>query len=299
MSPRTRQETIPDFLREEIAMTLCGRDDADLISNDDLRGLGGNDTLVAGPGNDLAVGGTGDDALQGGPGNDTLWGLDGDDALDGSFDDDVLRGDLGNDTLNGGRGDDTLFGGAGNDVLSGEGDDDLLITGNGADVAEGGGGRDVIYGYDTTRIEGLAAGSLDTTADRLNGGDGADTITGNDGDTITGGDGADMIRVLGLDQTGLDSVAVTDFDPAEDTLMLVDRTGADVVFPAVAQTSPPDPDSIVEIRATPDGTGTEVIYDDQIIALLEGIALEDLAGSTAWIGNPNVAVVSRLDGMTS
>jgi Ca2+-binding RTX toxin-like protein len=135
---------------------------------------------------------------------------------------------------------------------------------------------DRIFGYDEPAATGAAAGADDAAADTLLGGNGNDTITGNDGDTITGGSGNDVIRALGLDQTGQDAVIVTDFNPAQDTLILADRDGEDAVIN--------DGENVV-IRASTDGQDTEVVYRGRVIALLQDTDAAALSADRSWFGN--------------
>ena len=196
--------------------------------------------------------------------------------LSGGDGNDVMRGDPGDDLLTGGRGIDALLGGDGDDTLNGGNDNDVLITGDGADVANGEDGRDVIIGFDDSTAAGVPLGSTDSAADTLNGGNANDTITGNDGDTITGGAGDDLIRVLGLDQPAQDAVVVTDFNPADDMLVLVNATGEDA--------SILDGENIL-IRAAANGTDTEVVYRGDLLAVLQNTDAAALAADRSWFGN--------------
>jgi len=103
---------------------------------------------------------TGDDLgerISGGNGVDVLAGGAGDDTLVGGADGDTLTGGAGNNRLEGGDGGDTLK------ATSLEGD--LLVGGAGVDMIDGGPGNDVIVA------------ELDGSADKINCGDGVDTVT--------------------------------------------------------------------------------------------------------------------------
>jgi Ca2+-binding RTX toxin-like protein len=148
--------------------------------------------------------------------------------LEGGNQNDTLRGGAGADNLSGGTQDDDLNGGAGNDSLTGDDDNDSLDGGVGADSMAGGTGSDVATYADQTgavnvTLDGVAndGGTPDNSGDNVqpdvenvNGGAGADTLTGSvldnslngnagndtlDGsagnDKLTGGDGDD--RLLG------------------------------------------------------------------------------------------------------
>ncbi|MGC1506661.1 MAG: calcium-binding protein [Sulfitobacter sp.] len=260
--------------------TIAGSGAADDITgaagDDEIRGFGADDTLRGGAGDDFLIGGAGDDVLGGETGDDTLWGMEGADRMDGGNGNDVVNGDAGDDFINGGRGNDALRGGEGDDRLNGGDDDDVLIAGVGADLLYGDEGNDRITGFQEVSVSTTYLNLEDGAADTLNGGTGSDTITANDGDIVTGGADADVIRALGLGQTGQDRVIITDFDPDEDVLMLVGADGADAVLT--------DGDNLL-LRAASGGAGTEVLYRGEVIALLLGTSAEGLDFSQPWFGN--------------
>jgi Ca2+-binding RTX toxin-like protein len=194
------------------------------LGDDNASGLGGNDIFNGLAGDDLLSGGAGLDTLNGGAGNDTLNGDAGADNLDGGDGADSLNGGDGADVLSGGDGDDILVG---DGAVAGN---DLLIGGTGADTMSGGLGNDVYQvdnvldvvnegvgaGTDTIETE-LTSYSLNTTeranvenltftdsdpvsftgignalANRIEGGDGNDTLDGLGGnDNMLGGLGND------------------------------------------------------------------------------------------------------------
>ena len=218
----------------EMADILSG-DAGGVLTDDRIDALGGDDQVNGYAGADTLVGGAGNDQLFGNDGADTLWGGDGHDTLDGGDGDDFLAGEAGNDSLTGGQGRDvlsggdgddrlnggteadSLHGGAGNDALMGWFGDDMLYGGAGADALMGGAGND--------HIDGIAQENpqdpLAERQDYLNGDAGNDTIVAGPGDWSTGGDGADEFDLAGwLDQGG-GIVTITDYDPAEDRLVLV------------------------------------------------------------------------------
>lgn len=225
---------------------------------DTMRGGSGNDTLTAGAGDDLLVGDGNDDSVFGGRGADLIFGGAADDTLDGGGGDDTILGQGGADQLFGSAGNDELvWRGAGdsNDSFDGGDGQDLLnvrldsaansVTvgqelstltisegGFSARVASdgtqplieeiqinGGMGDDILTltdinnvgtvvirlngedGADTISAAGAKIGNVILF---LDGGLGADTITGSaggdsigggdDDDVINGGDGPDTIR---------------------------------------------------------------------------------------------------------
>ena len=229
--------------------------------------IAAGDTLHGNEGDDTIVGADGDDLIDGGSGNDSLRGAAGDDVVLGGEGNDLVDGSSGNDTIFGLEGDDNIFGGAGNDELvwrgsidgtdnfdGGDGQDllnvlldlnansvtvgqdlsTLTVTDGGASArvasngiqpsmeevqVNGGLGDDILTltdinnvgtavirlngedGADTISAAGAKIGNVILF---LNGGLGADTITGSaggdsiaggdDDDEINGGNGADTIR---------------------------------------------------------------------------------------------------------
>jgi Ca2+-binding RTX toxin-like protein len=165
--------------------------------------------IWGGPGSDRLIGGEGPDDLYG----DDNGGPGGDDVLTGNGGDDDLYGYLGNDILKAGDGNDYLAGHEGKDLLNGGAGDDYLATMDNKD------GPDELIGgpgYDTADYSGRTANlkiSLDGKAndgakgegdnvspsiERVNGGDGNDTLIGNDApNDLNGGGGKDILKGLG------------------------------------------------------------------------------------------------------
>lgn len=216
------------------ALSLNGGDASDILD-----GFGGDDAIWGGAGNDLLGGrdgadsldgGIGDDNLHGGGGDDGLTGGDGDDVLHGEDGDDTLTGDLGadglfghegDDSLAGAMGDDSLGGGGGDDRLTGDDGDDVLAGGSGADLLGGGRGSDQIEGGDgADTLWGGDAGTPDAEADFLNGGAGDDLLMLGAGDYANGGEGEDAFALQDL-HAGDPVAQITDFDPAEDTIVVI------------------------------------------------------------------------------
>ncbi|MGL5082185.1 MAG: calcium-binding protein [Microcoleaceae cyanobacterium] len=219
--------------------------------NERLIGTDGNDLILGEEGLDTLQGRDGNDTLDGGDDADLLFGNLGDDLLLGGEGDDQLKGAVGNDTLVGNRGNDQMFGEAGNDRLvwnNGDGSD-LLEGGSGSDVAEVNGSVDqgdefqltangdralferlnlVGFGLDANNVERFEVNGLggddsfevqdltgtDVKTVFFTGGDGNDTLNGEEAttaleadggagtdnliggsadDTLTGGDGNDFV----------------------------------------------------------------------------------------------------------
>lgn len=150
-----------------------------------------------------------------------------------------LIGGSSNDTLEGRSGNDALYGGAGNDSLSGGESDDLLHGGAGNDHLDGGSGIDTASwafaapGTDRGEIASSSFGHLDvdlaagvatfrlfsggqendtlTGVENIIGGDGDDTLRGDNRDNmLSGGAGADRLEGRG----GNDVLALDDADVA-------------------------------------------------------------------------------------
>lgn len=200
-----------DIVGSNSADNITGSNGQNLIS-----ALAGNDTVDAAGGLDTIEGGAGDDDLDGGAAEEIniVW-------YDASFATDGPSGPVtvdlaagtavdpdGSDTI---ANFDTAVGSRFGDDLTGDGQDNFLLGGEGNDSIDGGGGFDVaIYwfaaGPVTANLQtGLASGSdgSDTLAgiEGLFGGNGADTLIGNDqdnfldgslgNDTMNGGAGSD------------------------------------------------------------------------------------------------------------
>ena len=182
--------------------------------------------MAGGTDNDDILGGTSsDDSICGLAGNDLIQGLGGDDIIYGGKDDDSITGGLGKDTLFGDSGNDTIVGGADGDLIYGGDDDDLIrqindasdntvFGGDGTDHLDlsgstlswnidssgaGGSGTATIQFFEIETITGTAFSDVITGSndvDRINGGDGDDTLegTGFSGNVdLRGGDGNDRL----------------------------------------------------------------------------------------------------------
>lgn len=278
---------------------------------DDVQfGTEANDSLNGGIWDDLLVGQAGDDSLRGGRNDDVLYGFAGNDTLKGEAGDDALIGGDGNDTVWGMDGEDALIGNGGNDLLLGGNADDVIVDFSGRDTLNGGTGADLLASIDQsdkiTPFDILASGGTpslteanfrgslrstfgfdeelgnnvitalydelrsgvrtENTPDVLDGGAGNDVLLGDDGDTLTGGSGDDLFAVYTDPKLAQDNspVVITDFDTKTDTLQISvedDGKGA------------------VTIMADPAGLGTQLLYRDDVIALISGKTPNDLLGT--------------------
>lgn len=212
----------------DVASGLAGNDLlTGLAGFDDLFGDAGNDTLDGGAGQDLLVGGEGDDSLLGGDWLDGLFGDAGNDTLDGGNFDDVLFGGDGSDGLIGGDGNDLLVGGAGEDELLGDEGGDLLVASDGVvnveitpEDYESIRGAGTASAFDVADLE--FTGGTDISEDFISAGSGDDIIVLGNSDTANGAEGSDTF-ILGdwITQVSV----IEDFNPAEDTLIVVQEAG--------------------------------------------------------------------------
>lgn len=258
-------------------------DVVDIISglngNDVLLGLTGNDTLSGGNGNDYLDGGVGSDSMEGGTGNDTyvvnVIGVGGDvvtelagagtdtiissvsitslaanvenltlanPALNGTGNTlaNTIKGNRLNNVLNGGAGNDTIFGYAGNDNIRG-GTDAFVLPGpllifGGNDSLDGGNGDDTLDGDNgnDTLLGGNGDDILDGDVgnDSLVGGNDDDTLIGGLGkDTMTDGAGNDRYTYTSTAESpvGINRDVLTDFTPFADQIEL-EAIDADLVL---------------------------------------------------------------------
>jgi Ca2+-binding RTX toxin-like protein len=227
-------------------------------ANDTLtvNGLGGNDTLSGGVGLAALIRLT----VDGGDQNDTINGGNGADVLLGGAGNDTVDGNGGNDTAFQGDGNDTFVWdpGDGSDIVEGQsGVDTLLFNGApGAEIfaASANGGRllftrnvgnivmdtddveiltlNALGGIDTLTVNDL--GPTDVTAANLNLGVNGAGDAAADAVTVNGTVGVDLFALSGsggsvtVDGSEV-NVAITNSEPANDTLTLNLSSGDDLV----------------------------------------------------------------------
>lgn len=243
--------TAADMLQARAAMA-----DQLASAHDAITGGVGHDTIQGGADNDMLVGNEGDDVMLGDAGADEIYGEDGDDRIEGGAGTDFLVGGDGQDSIVGGDDGDLIFGGDGDDLLSGDGGDDYLQGGFGADTLSGGAGNDRLDGTFTAGGSVFATFDQDE-GDRLDGGDGDDTILIGAQDIATGGDGADSFVTGSYIETAEVAGHVTDFNPSMDVI--------EVIFD-------PDltPDPMITVEDFADGTGANILFEGQLILSVSG-----------------------------
>ena len=198
---------------------------------------------------------------------------------------DVLDGDEATEVvLSGGGGDDTRTGTDGKDIIrfddvsapiAGGLGDDVVVGTEGADVLRGDfnemspqdgrmGGNDVLYGLGGNDAIGGKVGD-----DILYGGDGDDRLFGGMGDDVLrGGDGRDIL--YGDSSAGGGS----------DTFVLAAGRGVDTVFDFAAGVDRLGLEGELTfglLDFAESDRGTEVAFSDETIALLRGVAAEDVS----------------------
>lgn len=223
--------------------------------NDLIEGRGGNDAIVAGDGNDTVLAGDGDDFVSGGAGNDRVFLGDGDDEY--VADDDISEM----------AGDDFVRGGDGRDFII-----DLL----GSNELRGDLGRDTLIAFDGLNEDGnyFMPSELGAT-DTLSGGFGNDHLAGDDGDLMTGGIGNDVFYATDDKDEDLSEVRITDFNPTEDSLVVVQLNGFTDL-------------TVLSYETT--AQGVRVSFEGRSVAFLEGLG----AGSVANI-QTSVIRITDLD----
>ena len=174
-----------------------------------------------------------------------------DEELVGDATNDLIMARLGNDTAAGVAGDDMIFGGEGDDILRGDdnsrspggvdGGNDTIFGGAGDDRIGGKGGNDELHGEEG---DDLIWG--DDGDDILRGGLGDDMLTGDD---FSGGSGADLFILAAGEGTD----TIIDFEVG------IDMIGLDGL-------------SVDQISTMSDGSNTMMMVDDEMLAVLVGVA---------------------------
>jgi hypothetical protein len=162
---------------------------------------------------------------------------------------------------------------------------DRMFSYGGSDLLEGGGGNDTLFG-DGARIDSFGINNepvqniviLET--DTLLGGAGEDDLIAYDGGVMTGGPGSDVFltRLNVADpalQAQIPPALITDFNPAEDVLVLGPVAG---VFPTPAD---------IQVRLLTDGSGAEVLVRGITVARVIG-------GQSLTVGDIQIENISEV-----
>ncbi|WP_299370074.1 calcium-binding protein [uncultured Tateyamaria sp.] len=248
-----------------------------LGEEDEISGGAGSDTISGGDGSDIIQGQSGFDVITGNADNDFLQGRGGEDTLSGNQGFDWVDGNDGDDKVNGGLQADTVIGGLGVDLLSGGEGNDIVVAGellrdpltNGEFAALRGGASLEDVAPDAVSDGVVTAVDDQFLMDTLDGGNGDDLLIFGQGDIATGGAGADVFAAFGAADPVAESI-VTDFNPAEDGLVLIDPSITNGPAPTVTVTTDGD-DAIVRmngeaIMRVTGAAGTVVASEIQVIS---------------------------------
>ncbi len=185
-------------------------------------GAGDADCVFGHSGHDAVFGGAGGDQLNGGAGADLAAGGAGADTARGEADADEVRGNDGDDDLFGDSGADLLLGNAGADEEYGGLDIDQVEGNQGSDTLSGGAHVDIVIG-------GSSVSGTSDAGDRVDGGDGADVLLGDNGAPVRSGLGvllgAHLTDVPGGTAAGADEIHG---GPGDD--LVYGEGGGDTVF---------------------------------------------------------------------
>ncbi|GAA6179077.1 hypothetical protein NBRC116594_05150 [Shimia sp. NS0008-38b] len=259
--------------------------DADRVLGIDVSGDEADNLIEGTPDDDTLRGGDGDDRIDAGFGNDLVSGEAGDDVLLGRYGVDVVEGGLGDDVVKGGKGDDFVFGGEGDDTLIGSPGDDVVTGGSGSDYVRGDQGDDILVALDDPEGE--------SAPDTLVGGLGTDRLFGDDGDIMEGGPGVSRFEVV----VGGDPVTITDFklfhppeaELSSDLLTLFDEDGAMLSRAEILTNGG-------RLEDAEDGSGVQIFYGDQVVAVIEGYIADDFSADSNWMGNFSPELTGRFSG---
>lgn len=214
-----------------IGLTLVGGavilsdDDGSSSSSDSGGGSDQEDQEIIGTeGIDDLIGGSGDDEIFARESGDIVEGRDGDDRIFGHEGDDALVGGEGDDFIRGGSGDDAILDHEGSDTIYGDAGNDSIIATSAIDGEELVHlSRDFVSGGGTTAEDLLSlynfATDSDDEGDTIYAGLGDDAVIAGDDDVVSLGEGNDTIGVGDWMDENDEAVVVTDFNPAEDTLV--------------------------------------------------------------------------------
>jgi len=225
-------------------------------------------TVTLQVGNDPAPGDFRLEARQDGIGNDLYLG---DDLIaeilstrSFTLEDIRLVVQLGQEAFTGGATDITIQGNSFDNVVTGGDGNELISMGvSGSDSGDGGAGNDTIIAdgtdfFDMTVDVDMPDVAVTLGQDTLNGGAGDDVIISRNRNILTGGEGADVFQLRqdpdddSQDNPRIPAAIITDFDPAEYTIVR-------------SRITAPDLSALVFVPFA-DGTGSTIELGDQIIA---------------------------------
>ncbi|WP_260348442.1 calcium-binding protein [Alloyangia mangrovi] len=172
----------------------------------------------------------------------------------------------------------------GEDMLAGSEGRDELFGGNGADTLEGHGGGDYLDGQSGDDfISGVDAEGAEAVGDTLVGNAGDDLLRGDAGDHLAGGVGNDAYELV---------VPQGDeaFTPL--TLHTYDLSGNEgapelitLVLPDGTPLSAGQAYSGLTVAEAEDGSGTALVYEGRVLAVIDGVDATALGDPRGWLGN--------------
>lgn len=263
--------------------------------------------MIGGGGNDTIEGRGGKDALYGGTGNDTLSGGEGDDLLHGGAGNDVIEGGLGIDTASWafaapgadrGKIESSSFGHLDADLVAGSAIFRLFSGGQESDTLIsieniiGGDGNDTIRGDDRDNMLSGGAG-----ADRLEGRGGNDVLVLDGDDIAFGGDGNDRF-VIGLGTMTIDGgegTDILDFGTLKGTIRIDTAAGT---YEAELEVDQPVWKS--DSGTVPRGTGGILLTPQDVLKADAAFAnsIDDLARSAVVENNTHSGIDLEIDFVT-
>lgn len=258
-----------------------------------VTGGAGDDLIDLGDAQSVMVSANGADTVLGGTGG-AIVTLTEAASYVGSDGSDVVVSDSSGAISMAGGNDDLMISGSG-PVDMGAGDDWAFGL-QGASSILGGAGNDTLIGTRSDSVFLPSATDLlqyyvSTDPDTLDGGAGNDVLSASHGDLVISGAGADRIQVYLAANPDLAGTEITDFDPAQDRLVIAHdffgRDGAN-----------PDRDPVpftgeVSVTETPEGDTVITGRDGQTLVILRGVTgvtvgadIGDLTGLTDLAGTP-------------
>ena len=163
----------------------------------------------------------GDDLIRTLPTTTVTFGYEGNDTIIGNDETyENIFGDEGDDQIFGEAGTDLLLGGTGDDLIAGGPGDDEILGQEGTDTIFGGPGNDLLFDAGVVSTD---QNQPDVGLEGVSGGEGNDQVRIEDGvNVVSLGAGSDALAVANPDNDSEDHpiALVTDFDPAEDVLVL-------------------------------------------------------------------------------
>lgn len=264
-------------------------DDSLLLSGNGyaVTGGDGDDRIELGDARNVTVAADGADTVVGGTGQALVTLTEASSYIGSNADETVVSDTSGTIAMGGGN--DRLMNAGSGQVDMGAGND-WVFGQDGASSVLGGAGNDTLIGTRSDLVFSASATDLlsyytSEDSDTLDGGTGDDLIAASHGDVVTSGAGADRINLYLEADPALSGTEITDFDPAQDQLVIAHDYFGDV--PVFGR----DP-----VPFTGEVTVTETPAGDTIITGRDGQVLATLRGVTGLSIGVEIAELTDLDG---